>query len=103
MADFSNTVDDDDNVTMDVRMERFRASPLAPPSYTLPGMPSTLEGLHFDPALHLQLEPPTLVKDLNFQDIPFPYSPEQAFPRYAYTSQHNFYRRGVQVLLRHHH
>jgi len=32
----------------------------------------------FDPAVHLQLEPPTMVKDLEFKNVPFPYSPEEA-------------------------
>lgn len=33
-----------------------------------------LEGEHFDPAVHLQLEPPTHIKDLNFKDVVFPFS-----------------------------
>ncbi|CAM9716133.1 unnamed protein product, partial [Ectocarpus fasciculatus] len=37
-----------------------------------------LSGEPFDPCKHLQLEPPNLVKDLNFQDIPFPFSSEEA-------------------------
>ncbi|CAM9128983.1 unnamed protein product, partial [Ectocarpus fasciculatus] len=37
-----------------------------------------LSGEPFDPCKHLQLEPPNLIKDLNFQDIPFPFSSEEA-------------------------
>ena len=36
------------------------------------------ETVVFDPAKHLQLEPPTHVKDLEFQNVPFPYGPEEA-------------------------
>lgn len=34
-------------------------------------------GEGFDPSVHLQIEPPKFVKDLSFNDVPYPYSPEQ--------------------------
>ena len=41
----------------------------------------------FDPTIHLQLEMPTHVKDLNFANVPFPYSPEEAVKKggFAYS------------------
>lgn len=36
-----------------------------------------LEGPRLDPDLHLQIEPPTHVKTLDFRDVEFPYTPDQ--------------------------
>ena len=80
--------------------EQFRAAPLTPAPYSLPGHDLDLDldhdvhpelhapsGPRFDPRVHLQLQPPTLVKDLSFQDVVFPYSEQQATVRgqLAYT------------------
>jgi hypothetical protein len=48
----------------------------SPPSFFPEGI--TLRGESFDPAIHLQLQPPTHMTDLDFQKVPFPYSREQA-------------------------
>jgi hypothetical protein len=45
---------------------------LPPPSYKWKD--AELEGDHFDPAVHLALEPPTHIKDMDFKDVPFPFS-----------------------------
>lgn len=37
-----------------------------------------LEGIHFDPSKHLQIELPSYCKDMNFKDIEFPYNNEQS-------------------------
>eukprot|EP00466_Bigelowiella_natans_P004824 jgi/Bigna1/135047/aug1.27_g9755 len=46
-----------------------------------------LEDVPFDLRRHLQYEPPSHVKTLEFKDVPFPYSPEiqRNFPGIAYT------------------
>lgn len=38
----------------------------------------SMDDSFFDPAIHLQLEPPEFVKDLDFNKVPFPYSAEEA-------------------------
>eukprot|EP00164_Ancoracysta_twista_P003748 GFYU01005022.1.p1 GENE.GFYU01005022.1~~GFYU01005022.1.p1 ORF type:complete len:372 (+),score=140.86 GFYU01005022.1:150-1265(+) len=42
---------------------------------------------HFDEDIHLQLEPPSQVKTLNFENVPFPYENKdrEDFPGLAYT------------------
>jgi len=47
-----------------------------------------MDDTFFDPDLHLQIEPPTMVKDLNFQNVPFPYSTEEASKKrgFAYSA-----------------
>jgi len=41
----------------------------------------------FDPKIHLQVEKPEFVKDMNFKDVAYPYSPEERgkFGGLAYT------------------
>jgi hypothetical protein len=53
--------------------------------YTVPGpSPSnffpegiSLSGEEFDPKKHLQLEPPTHIKDMTFKTVPFPFDAKQ--------------------------
>lgn len=41
----------------------------------------------FDPAIHLQIEPPKSIKDLDFEDVCFPFSPKEKMKKggLAYT------------------
>lgn len=56
--------------------EEFTVPGLKYPHQLVPGMELSGEG--FIPEKHLQLEPPTHIKNLNFEDVPFPYSNEQS-------------------------
>jgi hypothetical protein len=47
----------------------------SPASFFPEGM--SLSGEEFDPKKHLQLEPPTHIKDLSFKEVPFPFDAEQ--------------------------
>ena len=81
----------------DADTELFRAPPLGPAAYQLPGMGSP-QGPRFDPDVHLQLEPPALVKDLSFRDVPYPYTEEEAAVRghLAYTRPFRILSGGVK-------
>ena len=81
MAEFESTPSCHNDIdvlpTQKSGVMEFRAERLPPPNYSLPGL-GTPKGAHFDPDVHLQLEPPAFVKDLNFKDVPFPYRKEDA-------------------------
>ena len=59
---------------------------LAPPKFLPPGF--ELKDECFVPSKHLQLEPPSSVKTLNFETVPFPYRPQDVedFPGLAYVT-----------------
>jgi hypothetical protein len=57
------------------------------------------ESVRFDPAVHLQFEPPKSVVDLNFQTIPFPVQDPNSFAGLAYTAPFRILSdEGVRVL-----
>ena len=57
----------------DGKFDNYAVDGLPPPSYKWKDE-NEMEGEHFDPAVHLQLEPPSHIKDLDFKDVPFPFS-----------------------------
>ncbi|KAJ1420805.1 hypothetical protein B484DRAFT_399713 [Ochromonadaceae sp. CCMP2298] len=59
-----------------------------PPPVALNPAEMSLAGEPFDPRIHLQIEPPAYIKDLNFRNVPFPFSAEEKKVRgnLAYTT-----------------
>ena len=57
----------------DGKFDKYEVAGLPFPSFKWKD-DSAPEGEHFDPAVHLQLEPPSHIKDLDFKDVPFPFS-----------------------------
>ena len=58
-----------------VRKADYTVPAPAPSSFYPAGM--ELAGEPFDPTKHLQIEPPTHIKDLQFRNIPFPFDQQQ--------------------------
>jgi hypothetical protein len=58
-----------------VSKDEYSVPGLSPANFFPEGM--FLSGEEFDPKKHLQLEPPTHIKDLSFKEVPFPFDAEQ--------------------------
>lgn len=62
-------------VTTTLSKTEYTVPAPAPPRHFPEGL--AISGEHFDPVRHLQLEPPTHIKDLQFKNIPFPFDAQQ--------------------------